>query len=719
MSKKNGIIEIEKKIIEICTQASGVQYTYKQIAARLNVFDKSEREEVRKQIDILVDNKILLNSGRGKYRINHRFINRDNSGNHYIEGRVQKIAAGGAFIIQDDKDVEDVFIPEDYLSNALHNDRVKVSVFPVRKKKRSEGQVVGIIERTQKQLVGIIRIKKDKPALFIPDNPLYNCVIQIPANCLEGARSGEKVVVVITEWKEGTRNPIGKVRYVLGAPGSNNVEMNAILAEFDFPVSFPKEVEDAAEKIKQQIDKENIKKRKDFRKITTFTIDPADAKDFDDAISYEKLPNGLHRVGVHIADVSHYVTSGSLIDEEAYNRATSVYLVDRTIPMLPETLCNNLCSLRPHEDKLCFSAVFDLDEEAKIHNEWFGKTIINSDRRFAYEEVQQIIEEHQGELDAYILPVHQLAQTLRKQRMEAHAINFNTPEVKFQLNEKGRPLGVFLKVEKEANFLIEEFMLLANKKVAEKIGRKTARQQQGKTFVYRIHDEPIKEKLLVFRNFVQKLGYDLKTGSKKQLADSFNLMFDQSKLTGEHDMLNRLSVRLMPRAIYTTQNIGHYGLGFPYYTHFTSPIRRYPDLMVHRLFEAYLHNEPSANQDEYEEKCVHSSKMEHLAAEAERASIKYKQAEYLSDKIGNTFEAVISGLSKYGVFAELADSKCEGYIPMRCFDDDYYYLDEENYTLVGLHHGMNLRFGDKIMIKVTAVDILKKQMSFDFVKKIN
>jgi len=423
----------------------------------------------------------------------------------------------------------------------------------------------------------------------------------------------------------------------------------------------------------------------------------------------------MHRVGIHIADVSHYVRPESAIDKEAFERGTSIYLVDRTIPMLPEKLSNELCSLKPHEDKLCYSAVFDLDDNAKVHKEWFGRTIINSNKRFDYDEAQEIIETKQGDFAETVLKIHDLSQKLRQQRFDNNAINFETEEVRFKLDENGKPIGVFLKVQRESNWLIEEMMLLANKRVAEKIGRKTSRFKEVKTFVYRIHDEPIGDKVENFKNFVAKMGFDLKTGNRKQFTQSLNDLLEKAKEKNEYELLSKLSIRVMARAVYATDNIGHYGLAFPYYTHFTSPIRRYPDLIVHRLLEAYLHDKPSVNKNQYEELCKHCSKMEQKATEAERTSIKYKQAEYLADKIGQVFEATVSGISKWGVFAELKESKCEGVIPIKRFDDDFYYIDDDNFTLIGLHTGKNIRFGDTIKVKVTEVDLQKKTMTFDVV----
>jgi len=715
--------DLSKKILESLTQGKNEKLNYKQIAAKVGIYDKQGREEVKEQIDRLVEAKLLLKAGRGKYRINYKQLKGKDNGRNYVIGRIEMKRSGMAFVIpqseandtRDESLEEDIFIADGNLGNALNNDIVKVVVFPARKGKRPEGQVVEVMQRSKKQIVGTISIRKGV-AYFIPDNAYFRRDIIIPGRLLNKAKNGDKVVVVIVDWPAKTRSPLGEVTHVLGKPGDNNVEMMAILAENDFPLKFPDKVEKEANDIPKEIPESEIRKRRDFRNVTTFTIDPADAKDFDDALSFEVLEDGLYRIGIHIADVTHYVRPGTALDAEAYDRATSVYLVDRTIPMLPEALSNNLCSLRPHEDKLCYSAVFDLDDNAKVHKEWFGHTVINSDRRFNYEEAQEIIETGKGDLAEVMLKLHALAQIMRKKRFDNNAINFETEEVKFKLDDEGHPIGVYLKEQKEANWLIEEFMLLANRRVAEKIGKKKVAGKAPNVFVYRIHDKPLDEKVNTFKTFVKKLGYELKTSSTKSLSSSLNAMLADQKGKADYDMLSKLSIRMMARACYSTDNIGHYGLAFPYYTHFTSPIRRYPDMMVHRLLDRYLANKESVNQEQYEEYCKHCSQMEQQATQAERDSIKYKQAEYLADQVGEVFDATVSGISKWGIYAELKESKCEGMIPMRSFDDDFYYIDEENYTLVGLHHGHSLRFGDSIKVKVVAVDLIKKQMDFDIVR---
>jgi ribonuclease R len=590
-----------------------------------------------------------------------------------------------------------------------------VHLFPKRKNRKQEGVIVEIVERAKKQFVGIVHVSK-RFAFLVPDSQLINVDIYIPLTALKGAKHGQKAVALITEWPEKATNPIGEIIHVLGQPGDNNVEMNAILAEFDFPLEFPKAAEAEAKKIKNEVAPEEIARRRDFRNIWTCTIDPVDAKDFDDALSLQKLPDGNWEVGVHIADVSHYVTPGSAIDTEAYERGTSIYLVDRTIPMLPEQLSNLVCSLRPDEEKLCFSAVFKMNNKAEILDEWFGRTVIKSNRRYAYEEVQVMIEGADGDFKDELMTLHSLSSKLREERFKKGSIAFKSQEVKFKLDENGKPIGVMIKEQKEANYLIEDFMLLANRRVAERIATRKNKEGEAKTFVYRIHDEPNPEKLVRFSEFLKKLGYGFQTSSRRSITTSFNSLFEQILGKGEENMIETIAIRTMARAEYTTTNIGHYGLSFRYYTHFTSPIRRYPDLMVHRLLQRYLDDKPSVSRDEYEEKCKHSSDMERRAMEAERASVKYKQAEYLMDRIGEEFDGLISGVSKWGIFVELVESKCEGMVSLRLMNDDFYYLDEENYRIIGQRWGKVYRLGDKIRIKVKKIDLQKKQMDFDQVK---
>jgi ribonuclease R len=538
--------------------------------------------------------------------------------------------------------------------------------------------------------------------------------IFIPLSDLNGAKDNEKAIAHISEWPEGAKNPIGKIIHVLGKQGDNNAEMNAILADFGFPLAFPKDVEAAAEAIAETIPAAEIAKRRDFRKALTFTIDPFDAKDFDDAISFQKLPNGNYEIGVHIADVSHYVLPDSALDIEAYDRGTSVYLVDRVIPMLPERLSNGLCSLRPNEDKLCFSAVFELDEKAIIHSEWFGRTVIHSDKRFAYEEAQEIIEGKQSDFSEEILKLNELAYILRERKFKAGAISFESAEVKFKLDEQGKPIGVYVKERKDAHKLIEDFMLLANRKVAEFVAKKG----QGKhkyTFVYRAHDSPKEEALLNFAQFASKFGYKINTQSDKTIAFSLNALLVDVEGKGEQNVLTQLAIRSMAKAIYTTKKSSHYGLAFEYYTHFTSPIRRYPDVMVHRLLAHYLEEGSTANAEHYEKLCVHSSQMEKRAADAERASVKYKQAEYLQDNVGKEFEGIISGVTEWGMYVELVENKCEGMIRLCNINDDFYVLDEKNYCIIGQRKKRKYQLGDKVTIKVKKVDLSKRQIDFSLV----
>ncbi|MBR3725121.1 MAG: ribonuclease R [Bacteroidales bacterium] len=715
-----------KQILKIFANNPFDTFNHKQIASRLGAHDKGSRQLVLATMQELAEDKILVedDNAHGKFKINPKNINDDLLPKNYIVGTIDMKQTGKAYVIPQDEGLEDVLITPNNTRHALHGDTVKVLMFPQRKMHKPEGQVVEILHRARTRFVGIIQ-RQDRFAFLVSDSRSMVVDIFIPLNELAGATDGEKALVEMTDWPERMNNPVGRVIKRLGRPGDNNVEMQSILAEYDFPLDFPPQAEKEAEHILPPTEKD-YEGRKDFRSVTTFTIDPEDAKDYDDALSFRTLPNGNMEVGVHIADVSHYVKPGTAIDREAYTRGTSVYLVDRTIPMLPEKLCNGVCSLRPHEDKLCFSVVMEMTAEAKVKKVWMGKSVINSDRRYSYEEAQEIIdtdsvkagEEPTGNA---ILMLHKLATIMREERYREGAINFESQEVKFHLDENAKPIGVYIKESKEANWLIEEFMLLANKQVAEHVGMtkkgktKDSKPTPAKTFVYRVHDEPNPEKLNTFVEFVAKLGFKIKVGSRQALAHSYNDLFDTIAGRGEEYMIDNIAIRTMAKAYYSTQNIGHYGLGFAFYTHFTSPIRRYPDLMVHRLLERYLHSGTSVSADEYEEYCKHCSRMEKQAADAERASVKYKQAEFLSDKLGQEFPALISGVSKWGIYAEIEGNKCEGMIPIGSLQGDYFMLDEDNYQVIGRRHGKCYKLGDPVTIRVRGVDMMKKLIDFELV----
>ncbi|MDD2594337.1 MAG: ribonuclease R [Bacteroidales bacterium] len=638
-----------------------------------------------------------------------------------VEGIVNLTREGFGFVSVPDSE-DDIFIPFRKLRGALNGDRVKVAVSKHQKgNRRTEGEIIYIIERSKRPHIGVLHIRGNQVwAIVESKNMPYD--IRIPVESLDElptiggqkAENGMKVAVIVTEWPHKSVEPLGKIVDVLGKPGDNDTEMHAILAEFALPYRFEKEVEDAANKISEKIEPAEIQRRRDFRGTTTFTIDPTDAKDFDDALSIKYLDNGNFEVGIHIADVSFYVTSGCIVDKEAYNRATSVYLVDRTVPMLPENLSNKLCSLRPHEDKLCFSAVFEMDAKAKVINSWFGRTVINSDYRFDYEQAQDIIVSMKGPLCKEILKLNELASILRKKRFEHGAINFERPEMKVKIDETGKPIDVYQKETKESNWLIEEFMLLANRQVAEFVTRKCG--LKNPTFVYRIHENPNPEKIEGLRAFAKNFGYTLgSTDNPKSISKTLNDLMSNSKGKPEEGALEMLALRSMARARYSTDNVGHYGLAFDYYTHFTSPIRRYPDMMVHRLLSVYLDKGKSQDKMYYEECCKYSSEREQLATEAERASVKYKLVEFMQDKIGQEFDGTISGLTEWGIYVEIEPTKIEGMIFIKEVREDYLVFDEEKYQTRGKASGRVFNLGDKVRIKVVRANLEQKILDYQLI----
>lgn len=706
-----------EEVLDFLKHNDDKTFNYKQLGAAMEINTEEERIQL---IDILASLKqqdFVIEKEKGKYQIKQSA--------QYVTGTIDFTSQATAFVVFSETE-EDIFIPAKKTKDALQGDLVKVHLSSRKSGRRKEGEVMDVIKRNKTEFVGTIKINP-KFAFVIADSHKLHVDFFIRTSDINGAKDGQKVLIKLKEWKAGEQNPTALVDKVFGNPGEHKTEMNAIMAEYGLPESFPDAIEYEAKKIPTEITDEEISKRRDFRKVTTFTIDPYDAKDFDDALSIQKLENGFWEIGVHIADVTHYLEPKSTLDKEAVSRATSVYLVDRVIPMLPEVLSNFVCSLRPHEEKYTFSAVFQLDDEAVIHHQWFGKTIIYSDRRFSYEEVQTIIETEEGDYKDEILVLDRLAKKLRADRMRKGSIFFDKAEVKFNLDEEGNPIGVFFKTQKDAHKLIEDFMLLANRKVAEYLGKglkgdevddkpKHAQQKEGANnlCVYRIHDVPNDEKMQELSGFAARFGYQMNLGNKQKVAQSINKLLHDVKDKKEQGMIELLAVRSMPKAIYTTKNAGHYGLGFEFYTHFTSPIRRYPDVLVHRLLEARLKGKTYSGKDELELLCKHSSEMERMAAEAERASIKYKQVEFMSDKIGETFDAVISGVTEWGIYAEIVEHRCEGMIRSRDLKGDQYFFDEENYRYVGKNSGKTYGLGDAVKIVVVSADLLKKQLNFAF-----
>ena len=707
--KQNKRQIVYNKISDIFRNNPTKSFNYRQISHAIGLNRKEDKNAVSDILLDMAEQKIIRQVSQGKFIANITAA--------YITGTIDRQSVAHKTYLVPDDGSESVFIAERSMNRALNGDKVKVMLYPLRRKKELEGEVVEIIERARERFVGIIDSKHGVTILKANNKQLPMNII-IPPDKTKGAKNGQKCIAAITYWGDKYENPIGEIVDILGDTGNNNTEMHAILAEYGLPYSYPQEIEKEANKTPDTITEDEIKRRIDFRTTTTFTIDPRDAKDFDDALSIKDLGNGLWEVGVHIADVTHFVPEGGIIDQEAVKRATSVYLVDRTVPMLPEHLSNFICSLRPDEEKLTYSCIFTINDLAEVINYKIARTVIKSDRRFTYEEAQEIIETGKGDFATEVLRLNDLAKKLREKRFASGAIAFERSEVRFEIDDTGKPVSVFFKESKDSNKLIEEFMLLANKYVAQHIGMPRNREKT-KTFVYRIHDVPNPEKLSNFATFIKKFGYKIKTdGKKTSVSSSINHLLDRIEGKKEQNMIETLAIRSMAKAAYSTKNIGHYGLAMKYYTHFTSPIRRYPDMMVHRLLTKYADKVPQQTIDrtDYESLCKHSSDMEQLAAQAERASIKYKQIEFMADKIGKVYDGVISGISTWGIYVEINENKCEGMVYIRDLEDDVYVYDEKNYCIIGRRTQRKYQIGDDIRIKVVKADLIKKYLDFEIVR---